>query len=985
MNKSLSAQIVPLLVLIVAILGVSSYVFDHQPNTEVKTSIEALLPNQTPAEFGGMAIRYPADWRFTDNGGAFLFSPEEDPTTTIAVTPRNTTVDEYIAANTASFTNIDIQPYCMGDICGYTWPANFEGSLEANLADAFDLQSYIMPVGNNQLLQFDLQTPPGEGSNHQEILAGMIRTAEIKPFVAQTLDVPPFASVVLPADWQSSIQPIGESGFQSASLSQGTGNLALFPVTMEFVPDLFSVTLPEGGTTPDVVLQTVLATVPETDFIQPQGPVTIGNHSGSMAVLLNNGNSFEIGVLAIGDAHALVYSLETTSDAFDSFRTASYAIIGNVQWNVPGAENVSSGTTEDSAPASTNDDRIPNEPEGIATDADGNTSGEGDTSSDVSSTDTADTGNTDEPVQVEVNAVVPLPLGEAFFNEATGLSVAVPEGFTARGDSNFTYLTQGTDSLRYFVGTADDIATRIGIETPAEGTPNGLLTAFITAEAGSYDEVTSIFEFGNYAYVDATRGSSTRRFAVAELADGQLVYIEAKATASNFAVFGATTLATIQTLTIGEAPATDTSGDTSDATDASTDTPEVVEVVVAPELTETATGTIITSVQYPADWTATVGPMGTTPFENAELANDTSFINIIPVPMELMPLLFQLAPPAEGVTPESVLSALAANMPATTQLVEGVTPIAFGDYSGDYIVVSAEGRNIEIGILQIGETAYGIVYTSDMDTVNFATVHATTQAVLATVEVNLDALANSNGEGNTSDTTDTSADAPVEDTASQDTADATDTSADAPVEDTASQDTADATDTSADAPVEDTASQDTADATDTSADAPVEDTASATALPLGDTFTNEELGLTVNVPEGFNPRGDSNYLYVDQISTSIRFAVGSVEEVTARLGLELENYPNEDIAVNLMTLFAADAEESGSYDSVSAVTVNDNGQRAYVDVSRSSTKRRFLVMELEDGRLLYVEAKARTTEFDVMSATTTAMIQSMTIAEPVTE
>ena len=75
MNKSLSAQIVPLLVLVVALLGVSSYVFGLQANTEVKTALEGLLPNQTNTESGGISVRYPADWAATNLNGSYLTFP----------------------------------------------------------------------------------------------------------------------------------------------------------------------------------------------------------------------------------------------------------------------------------------------------------------------------------------------------------------------------------------------------------------------------------------------------------------------------------------------------------------------------------------------------------------------------------------------------------------------------------------------------------------------------------------------------------------------------------------------------------------------------------------------------------------------------------------------------------------------------------------------------------------------------------------------
>lgn len=150
--------------------------------------------------------------------------------------------------------------------------------------------------------------------------------------------------------------------------------------------------------------------------------------------------------------------------------------------------------------------------------------------------------------------------------------------------------------------------------------------------------------------------------------------------------------------------------------------------------------------------------------------------------------------------------------------------------------------------------------------------------------------------------------------------------------------------------------------------------AAAEAVPLSNiTFNNRNTGLTVTVPEGFQVRNRGDFLFVELDDTTIRFTIDEVAGVaTQQLGLESDDVPNDDVAVNLLRQLIINVE--ADYEVISGLTVSNAGQQAYVDLTRADVKRRVVLRQLDDDRLLFVELIAPLDDFEQMAATLLDML-----------
>jgi hypothetical protein len=251
--------------------------------------------------------------------------------------------------------------------------------------------------------------------------------------------------------------------------------------------------------------------------------------------------------------------LKTSPDRFDAFAVTLVAVYNSIQDSpfplapIVGVNLAPTGVSADDmghdmppadAPSSSDDGMDHDMP-----------------SSDVPTTDAAPasdapdttTDSSDSVPSDGAEVVETIALGEAFLNENTSVSVAVPVDFSARGDANFIYLEQGTDVMRITVHDIAFVASRLGVDVPTDADiPLALLTRFATATQPTVDEVSEVQTDGKYYYVDTLSGSTSRRFVLSQRTDGSFLYGEAKTTPERFDIFSATFMTVLESTQVGE-------------------------------------------------------------------------------------------------------------------------------------------------------------------------------------------------------------------------------------------------------------------------------------------------------------------------------------------------------------------------------------------------------------------------------------------------
>jgi hypothetical protein len=147
-----------------------------------------------------------------------------------------------------------------------------------------------------------------------------------------------------------------------------------------------------------------------------------------------------------------------------------------------------------------------------------------------------------------------------------------------------------------------------------------------------------------------------------------------------------------------------------------------------------------------------------------------------------------------------------------------------------------------------------------------------------------------------------------------------------------------------------------------------------------ETITNSEIQLTVMVPEGFEAQNLLEFIFLRQGNQKIRFTINTADTIAHdNLGLELETLPSNEIAWALLLNYIEAV--TPRYDDIKLFSPFDNGNRAYVDLTKDDTKTRIYLQALEDGRVLYAEASAPADEFDAVASTLMSMIDGATIEE----
>ncbi|MCI0713756.1 MAG: hypothetical protein L0154_26595 [Chloroflexi bacterium] len=149
------------------------------------------------------------------------------------------------------------------------------------------------------------------------------------------------------------------------------------------------------------------------------------------------------------------------------------------------------------------------------------------------------------------------------------------------------------------------------------------------------------------------------------------------------------------------------------------------------------------------------------------------------------------------------------------------------------------------------------------------------------------------------------------------------------------------------------------------------------------THENEDEGFTVSVPEGYEADTEDGTTVLESGNSSIRIILISEEDlldfINETFGLDIEELPNNDLAINLMNRFGD--IQAPDVEVVSGVTVNEDGNRAYIDIENLGRKTRHLIEVLDDGRVLYAQADALGQDFPEVAGTLLAVVNAITFAE----
>lgn len=603
-RSNMSAQLVPFVVLLIAILGVGLYVADLDLRTDVKSAEQSQLPFVAVSSSTGLTLNYPDGWTVEETQeGGLVFTPDDRDEDDELLRIDFQVTDQVLDEATAASGDVEFEPFRLRNTPRAA--VAFKQELpEQTSPGRPERINYVILVesGDERIIRGVLDTNENDIDNYQEHFEGMARSARIEERSLASFEGVSGISFSYP----DNLTVQEQQGVIQIQLSDNPQPVQIVPGTpQEFAAQLIQ-TQPEEYTV-ETVMQQLFAELPAAGLTVAEEPTeqTYGELSGMRGVLttVDPQTQQEVAIHVAmyqyqsSPAHVLVIG-QTTPESVNDDLAALEPILTTLTVVEEGTEAPEAEDTEEDAEEvepteaaeETTDDAEAPETE----DTEEDTTGAADETDDTDEPDAAvapDTEDEEAPAAIQVNFV------DTITSDA-GFSVGVPEGFTGAAEAEFIILNRGNDEIRVAVVPQNELVGFLGntLNLPVDELPSEDLALTIINElSGTLPDAGDVVSENGTAYVDYLQFGEGHRVYMAELSDGNVLYADTAAFAQNEAEVATTMMATVQTveLTPDTAAEEDTEASDTEVTEEDTEATETDEdeTEAAEDETETSDAT----------------------------------------------------------------------------------------------------------------------------------------------------------------------------------------------------------------------------------------------------------------------------------------------------------------------------------------------------------------------------------------------------------